>query len=159
MAFFDCWLLHRSDQSCFDYFVVHAFLNCWLLHVHWSECILVPMSESERGRLDARNIVRVVSEITCNGCYRVATRHGIINTSYCRNQIMKASSQLLTLEDTSQEVHSARKVASLDSATDGQGYTKCSCATACSTRRRAWRKSGTLCHSHCHPRNAKCKNK
>jgi len=123
------------------------------------DCVLLPVSEFDRGRLDCRNIPGVISQVTPRGLYRVATKHGVVNTLLSRNQLLKADCQLLTLDETVPEVHSFRKLASLHSQSGGQGFSKCSCATKCDTKRCACRKKGTLCHSHCHPRNSKCKNK
>ena len=70
---------------------------------------------------------RVVSEVTEHGSCRIATRHGVVNTTYSRNQLQKSDCQLLDLEDTTiPEVHSFRKIASLHSALGGQGYSKLS---------------------------------
>ena len=118
------------------------------------DCVLLPVSEFNRGRLDTRNIPQGVSEVTEHGSYHAATRHGVVNTTYSRNQL-----QLPDLEDTVPEVHSFCKIASLHSALSGQSYSKCFCQSACNSRQCACKKSGTLCHSHCHPQNSKCKNK
>ena len=122
-------------------------------------CVLLPVFEFDRGRLDTRNIPGVVSEVTEHGLYRIATRHGVVNTTYSRNQLYKSGCQLLDLEDTIPEVHSFRKIASLHSPLGGQGYSTCFCQSACNSRRCACRKSGTLCQSHYHPRNSNSKNK
>ena len=82
-------------------------------------CVLLPVSEFDRGRLDTRNIPGVVSEVTEHGFYRIATRHGVVNTTYSRNQLHKSGCQLLDLEDTIPEVHSFCKIASLHSALGG----------------------------------------
>ncbi|KAK7112016.1 hypothetical protein V1264_011536 [Littorina saxatilis] len=123
------------------------------------DCVLLPVSEFDRGRLDARNIPGVVSKITEHGAYRIATKHGVVKTAYSRNQLQKADCQILKLQDTNPAVSSFRKIATKHSAHGGQGYAKCACQTSCSSKRCACRKSGTLCHSHCHPKNSKCKNK
>ena len=136
-----------------------ALSNAKLPSLAVGDCVLLPVSKFDRWRLDTRNIPRVVSEVTEHGSYRIVTRHGVVNTTYSRNQLQKSDCQLLDLEDTIPEVHSFRKIASLHSALSGQGYSKCFCQSACNLRRCACRKTGTLCHSHCHPQNSKCKNK
>ena len=135
-----------------------ASSNAKLPSLAVGDCVLLPVSKFDRWRLDTRNIPRVVSEVTEHGSYRIVTRHGVVNTTYSRNQLQKSDCQLLDLEDTIPEVHSFRKIASLHSALSGQGYTKCFCQSSCNSWRCACRKSRTLCHSDCHPRNSKCKN-
>ena len=102
-------------------------------------CVLLPVFEFDRGRLDTRNIPGVVSEVTEHGFYRIATRHGVVNTTYSRNQLYKSGCQLLDLEDTIPEVHSFCKIASLHSALGDQGYSKCFFVNSrrCACRKRA----------------------
>ena len=69
------------------------------------DCVLLLVSEFDRGRLDTRNIPGVVSEVTEHGSYRIAIRHGVVNTTYSRNQLQKSDCQLLDREDTIPEVH------------------------------------------------------
>ena len=136
-----------------------ALSNAKLPSLAVGDCILLPVSEVDRGRLDTRNIPGVVSKVTEHGSYRIATSHGVVNTTYSRNQLQRSDCQLLDLEDSIPEVHLFRKIASLHSTLGGQGYSKCFCQSACNLRRCACRKGGALCHSHCHPQNSKCKIK
>ena len=58
-----------------------ASSNAKLPSLAVGDCVLLPVSEFGRGRLDTRNTPGVVSEVTEHGSCRIATRHGVVNTT------------------------------------------------------------------------------
>ena len=122
------------------------------------DCVLVPVSEFDRGRLDCRNVPGVVLKVH-NDLYQVGTKHGIINTMFSRNQIIEADFQIVTADQVKDTALPMRTIAQLHSRHGGQGFKKCSCNGKCDTARCKCKKAKNYCHSHCHPNNSSCKNK
>jgi hypothetical protein len=120
--------------------------------------VLIPVSESDRGRLDCRNVPGVILDVK-DEMYKIGTVHGVVNTRLARNQILQGEAQIVTPDMVREEVLPFRKIASLHSKFGGQGFSKCSCQGTCSTKRCNCLKNNTKCHSHCHPLNKTCKNK
>lgn len=121
------------------------------------DAVLIPVSEFDRGRLDSRNIPGVVVEVTPRETYRIGTEHGTVNTTFSRSELLKDDSNIV--RDVNPELMSVRHLAGLHSAHGGQGFSKCSCGSTCSSKRCTCKKSAVKCNSHCHPRNGKCTNK
>ena len=85
--------------------------------------------------------------------YRIAVKAGILKGLYSRNQFDLCSQRLLTLNDVCQEKSvSLRSAVTAESASGGQGFTKCNCngAKKCQTNRCKCFKAKLLCNSKCH---------
>ena len=134
--------------------------NTKLQHLQLHDSVLLPVSEFDRGRLDCRNVPGLIIDVSNRGLYTVATKHGMVNTKYSRNQMIKADCVLLIPEDIISDVFLPfRRIAALHSKTNGQGFVKCLCTSNCSTKRCTCKRSGRMCHSHRHSHNTKCCNK
>ena len=127
--------------------------NTKLQHLQLHDSVLLSVSEFDRGPVDCRNIPGLISNVSDKELYTVATK-------YSRNQLIKSDCILMTPEDVITDVCLPfRRIAALHSRSNGQGFSKCVCTSNCSTKRCTCRKSGRLCHSHCHPQNNTCRNK
>ena len=67
--------------------------------------------------------------------YKVGTRHGLLNSTFSRNQFMSSTSHGLSEAeiDSNTEI-SVHEAARLQSIRDGQGYVKCICKTGCARK-------------------------
>ena len=120
--------------------------------------VRVPISDFDRGKGDARNILALVLEKTNDGFYRLGSRNGIINKLYARSQFTVCEENILSSEDIPQNECSVRSIATAQSVGSGQGMQKCSCTKQCRTNRCACRKNNRLCNSRCH-NSLTCTNK
>ena len=122
--------------------------------------VIVPVSQFDRGRADHANIMGVVTEKTDDNQHTIATKHGKLNGTFCRNQFEPCKQKVLSYDELNTDtVISLRSAAKLESNGTEQGYSRCNCTGLCSSRRCLCFKSGAMCSSHCHPRNAKCSHK
>ena len=116
--------------------------------------VAVPISSVDRGREDPRNILGVITDRNENDLYTIAVKSGILKSKYTRNDFTLCPQRLLNLEDMNQEVTLSLRQAMKSSASGGQGFVKCNCASSgnkkCSSNRCLCIKSKVLCNSRCH---------
>ncbi|KAG8296007.1 hypothetical protein J6590_067122 [Homalodisca vitripennis] len=46
--------------------------------------VMIPIPDVDKSKVDLRNIIGVVIDITDEGLYKIGTKHGILQTLYCR---------------------------------------------------------------------------
>ncbi|XP_076061581.1 uncharacterized protein LOC143037330 [Oratosquilla oratoria] len=124
--------------------------------------VAVPVPLVDRGRGDPRNILGVIIDRREDtDQYRIAVKAGILSGLYSRNQFDLCPQRLLNTDDMNTEkTVSLRSAVISQSASGGQGFTRCNCTGAqkCSTRRCKCLKAGLLCNSRCHS-SLNCCNK
>ena len=124
--------------------------------------VAIPIPAVDRGREDARNILGViVYRDTEKDLYRIAVKAGILKGLYSRNQFDLCPQRLLSLDDVSQDSSvSLRSAVIAQSASGGQGFTKCNCngPKKCQSNRCKCFKAKLLCNSRCHS-SINCTNK
>ena len=124
--------------------------------------VAVPIPSVDRGRGDPRNILGVITDRNENDLYTIAVRSGILKSKYTRNEFTLCPQRLLHLEDMNQEATVSLRQAMKSSASGGQGFVKCNCASTgskkCSSNRCLCIKSKVLCNSRCH-NSLNCRNK
>ena len=94
--------------------------------------VRVYLSEVDRGRCEFPNVLAVVTEVTTEGMFKLATKVGFLNCHYSRNQFepLPTKHLLLSEVDTSQS-RALRTAANSQSQGGGQGFTRCGCSTSC----------------------------
>lgn len=123
--------------------------------------VAVPIPLVDRGRGDPRNILGVIVSRSESDQYRIATRRGILNGSYSRNQFDICPERLLQDGEIDKENEvSLREAVVKSSLCGGQGYVKCSCngPKKCKNNRCRCYKAKQLCNSRCH-NSVNCSNK
>lgn len=119
--------------------------------------VRISIPDVDRGRGDPRSVLAVVMNIE-GSFYKLGTEHGVLKQLYSRSEFSILQEKLLTLESVGREEKSLRTVASTQSLTGGQGYTRCNCTTKCATNRCKCVTQKILCNSKCH-RSSSCCNK
>ncbi len=127
------------------------------------QTILINVSEFDRGKTDARNLIGVITEIVDQegGAVVVQTAHGRLEGVFHANQYTIPSEQLIDIADVKAEpVISVREAVRLESLTGGQGFKRCNCSASskCTTDRCKCHKDGLKCNSRCHG-SGPCQNK
>ena len=115
--------------------------------------VAVPIPPMDRGRGDPRNILGVIVSCDDNMNYRIATRSGVLNGRYSRNQFDVCSERLLTENDVNQDAAISLRLAVIQtSISGGQGFVKCGYngVIKCITNRCKCFKARILCNSRCH---------
>ena len=123
--------------------------------------VVVPIPSVDRGRGDPRNILGVILYRDESDQYKIAVKSGILKGLYSRNQFDLCPQKLLTLDHVNQEQSvSSRSAVIAESATGGQGFTKCNCQSSkkCQTNRCQCYKARLQCNSRCHS-SLNCPNK
>jgi len=121
--------------------------------------VTIPVPDVDRGRGDPRNILCVVLEVTDEQLYRVGNKEGVLETLLSRNMFSVTRERFLVVEDVPREQSlKLRRMATLQSATGGQGYSRCNCKQGCKTDRYGCRRAGLNCNSKCH-NSSSCTNK
>ena len=118
--------------------------------------VLVPVSESDRGRGDPLNLIGVVIEKSERG-FKIGTKAGVLSGVFARNQIELTKFNKITCNMIPSDELSIRTAVRLLSVGEGQGMVKCSCKTGCLKIRCKCFKNKRDCTSACHPRIT-CKN-
>ena len=92
--------------------------------------VAVPVPMVDRGRGDARNILGVIlNRDISTDIYTVAVKAGVLKGGYSRNQFALCPQRLLSMTDVNLDKHlSLRSAIIAESASGGQGFTKCNCA-------------------------------
>ncbi|GFQ68955.1 KRAB-A domain-containing protein 2 [Trichonephila clavata] len=90
--------------------------------------------------------------------YKLGTEHGVLKQLYCRSEFSIFQEKSLTFASVGTEEKSLRTVVSSQSLTGGQGYSRCSCTTKCSTNRCRCKNNKLICNSKCH-KSSSCCNK
>ncbi|XP_043464212.1 uncharacterized protein LOC122503410 [Leptopilina heterotoma] len=118
--------------------------------------VTIPIPDVDKAKSDFRNVIGVVLEKK-DELHRIGTRQGIINRLYCRSEFDKCKASFIDEQDVPQdETISLRSIATQESNTNGQGFTRCHCQTSCKTKRCLCRKKGLLCNSKCHSSSTCC---
>ena len=90
--------------------------------------VAIPIQAVDRGAGDDRNILGViVYRDTEKDLYKIAVNAGILKGLYSRNQLDLCPQRLLSLDDVSDSSVSLRSAVIAQSASGGQGFTKCNC--------------------------------
>ena len=127
----------------------------------------VGVADVDRGKLSNPTLMCVVVEITDAGSYRLATRAGVLPTTYFRGDLMKykggVSLNAFGLDKVLKQWKTMEKVCvraahGQTSVSGMQGMSKCSCIGKCDTQRCSCVKAGRKCNSRCHPRSTRCEN-
>ena len=123
--------------------------------------VRVYLSEVDRGRCEFSNVLAVVTEVTPEGMFKLATKEGYLNSHYSRNQFEPLPTRhILMSEVDSSKSRPLRTAANEQSQGGGQGFTKCGCTTSCNANNCKCFKSNVICNSRCHGKapNVKCVN-
>ncbi|KAK7116507.1 hypothetical protein V1264_002174 [Littorina saxatilis] len=125
--------------------------------------VAVPVPMVDRGRGDARNILGVIlNRDISTDIYTVAVKAGVLKVRYSRNQFDLCPQRLLSMRDVNLDKHvSLRSAIIAESASGGQGFTKCNCAGGprkCQTNKCSCYKAKLKCNSKCHG-SLTCRNK
>ena len=122
--------------------------------------VTLPVPSVDRGRGDPRNLMCVVTDInTETQQYKLATRYGLLNGSFSRNQFLPCTSNTLLLGSVDFDTEiSVRHAAREQSIGTGQGFLKCTCKSGCIKKTCKCLTAWILCNSRCHNSNT-CKNK
>ena len=127
-----------------------------------NDCVRVPVPIFDRAKTDQRNLLGVITEVDDKGMFTTATKHGLLAQKFSRNQFEVNDHGLMTTDNIPIEKRhqsmSVREAAVASSLGHGQGFAKCNCNGTCTTNKCKCHKARLQCTSHCHPRNAKCKN-
>ena len=100
--------------------------------------VAVPILPVDRGRGDLRNILGVIVSCDDNMSYRIATRSGVVNRRYSRNQFDVCPERLLTENDVNQDAAISLRQAVIQTfISGGQGFVNCGYngANKCKTNR------------------------
>ncbi|XP_031332774.1 KRAB-A domain-containing protein 2-like [Photinus pyralis] len=65
--------------------------------------VMIPIPDVDKSKVDLRNIIGVVIDITDEGLYKVGTKHGILQTLYCRTQFDVSAQRFITENDVNME--------------------------------------------------------
>ncbi|CAH1983819.1 unnamed protein product [Acanthoscelides obtectus] len=121
--------------------------------------IIIPTPDVDRAKGDLRNVIGVVLEASDDGFYKIATKHGILQKLYCRNEFDICTQKFLLEEEVNKDNEiSLRTAAIKHSVGTGQGFFKCSCTKKCMSNRCLCKKNNVLCNSICH-NSLTCNNK
>lgn len=134
-----------------------ALSNVRLTPVLVGSNVLVKVPDVDRGRVAARSVLAVVTEVTSDGLYRLGTKNGALERLYARNEFIIADSNFITAQDVPSSTLSLRKASALNSGSK-QGFVFCNCARYCINNKCKCRSNNVQCNSKCHSNNA-CKNK
>jgi len=124
------------------------------------DSVTIPIPSVDKGRGDSRNIVYLVTHFSSDTeQYKLGTRHGLLNSTFSRNQFMPSIFHGLSEAevDSNTEI-SVRETARLQSIVDGECFAKCSCKTGFARKTCKCLRSNVLCNSRCHNSNS-CQNK
>ncbi|XP_035224538.1 uncharacterized protein LOC118197149 [Stegodyphus dumicola] len=119
--------------------------------------VRIRISDVDRSRGDPRSVLAVVMNIE-GDFYKLETEHGVLK-QYSRSGFSILQEKLLTLASVGIQEKSLRTVASSQSLTGSQGYTRCSCTTKRSTNRCRCKNNKRLCNSKYHNKSSSCCNK
>ncbi|CAI6358371.1 unnamed protein product [Macrosiphum euphorbiae] len=121
--------------------------------------VRVPISDVDRGRGEAHNVLACVLEVTEDGFYRLGNKTGVLKQLYARSQFTVCQQNFVALDEVNHEKElGLRSIATQEATGSGQGFIKCSCATRCQNNRCKCLKNKIHCNSKCHP-NLQCCNK
>lgn len=120
--------------------------------------VKIPIPSVDRSKVDAKNILGLVLEVTDDGYYKLGTLNGTINCLFSRNQISDCKESFLRAEDIPNKEISLREASRKESRTGGQGYVHCSCKQKCSNKKCKCNANGIKCNSKCHS-SLPCTNK
>ena len=117
--------------------------------------VTLPVPSVDRGRGDPRNLMCIVIDInTETQQYKLATRYGLLNESFSRNQFPRCTSNILLLGSVDFDTEiSVRQAARKQSIGTGHGFLKCTCKSRCIKKICKCLKAGMLCNSRCHNSN------
>ena len=124
------------------------------------DTVRVPVSEFDRAKSDARNILaRVMDYDHDSALYTLGTKSGLLNFKYVRSQLTPCKRRLIEEEDVNQEkTLPLRTVATNQSVSGrGQGMVKCNCNKCEVGRSKCRTLYKRACNSRCHPRKS-CNN-
>lgn len=119
--------------------------------------VRIRFPDVDRGHGDPRSVIAVVMSVE-GGFYKLGTEHGVLKQLYARSEFSILHEKLLLLSSVGTEEKSLRTIASSQSLTGGQGYTRCNCTTKCTTNRCKCKNNKLLCNSKCH-KSSTCCNK
>ena len=122
--------------------------------------VTIPIPSVDKGRGDPRNIYYLVTHFSSDTeQYKLGTRHGLLNSTFSRNQFMPSIFHGLSEAevDSNTEI-SVHEAARLQSIGDEEYFAKCSCKTSCARKTCKCVRSNVLCNSRCHNSNS-CQHK
>ena len=122
--------------------------------------VTVPIPNVDRGRTDPKNLIGVIVERDSQELYKIATKSGVLDGKFSRNQFDICGYALYSIEDMDmQTTLPLRKAVQEVSTCGGQGFVRCNChGTRCQTKRCKCFKSQLKCNSRCHSK-LPCNNK
>lgn len=125
--------------------------------------VAVPVPLVDRGRGDARNILGVIlNRDISTDTYTIGVKAGVLKGGFSRNQFDLCPQRLLNNEDIClDKVISLRSAVIAESASGGQGFTKCNCVHGkkrCGTNKCSCFRNDLKCNSKCHS-SLTCPNK
>jgi len=63
------------------------------------ETVRIRVPDVDRSKIDSQNILAVVFDIVDNDFYKLATKNGVINRLYTRNQFSVCKDNLISITD------------------------------------------------------------
>ena len=123
--------------------------------------VTVPIPNVDRGRTDPKNLIGVIVERDSQELYQIATKSGVLDGKFSRNQFDICGYALYSIEDMDmQTTLPLRKAVQEVSTCGGQGFVRCNChgTRRCQTKRCKCFKSQLKCNSRCHSK-LPCNNK
>ncbi len=117
--------------------------------------VRIHIPDVDRGRREPRSVIAVVMCVE-GAFYYLGTEHGVLNQLYARSEFSILHEKLLLLSSVGTEEKSPRTIASSQSLTGGQGYTRCNCTTKCTTNCCNCKNNKLLCNSKCHKSSTCC---
>lgn len=119
--------------------------------------VLVRIPDVDRGRLAPRNVMAVVQSVD-DGFYKLATKTGILQKLFCRNEFQLADNNVFIDNSNIDNKEISLRTASSDISGSTQGFISCMCNKKCINRACSCRKNNLLCNSKCH-HSSSCSNK
>lgn len=121
--------------------------------------VLIRIPDVDRGRADPLNIMAVVVSES-NGFYRLGTKDGLLQRSYCRSEMEPCTQSFFKVQDVpiAKEISLRGAVGAASVSGHGQGMIKCGCMSKerCTSNSCKCRKAGILCNSRCHNSSSCC---
>jgi len=119
--------------------------------------VVIRVPDLDRGRLDPRNALAVVVDVSSSGLYLLGTKEGQLEQLYARNEITAVDNNFIEAHDVPSSSLSLRSASVITSGRK-QGFVSCHCKRYCINKKCKCRSKNMKCNSMCHS-NSSCKNK
>jgi hypothetical protein len=120
--------------------------------------VLVNIPEVDRSKASPRNVLAVVMQQNSNQLYTLATRDGVLDKQYSRNEFEVADNNFLMSSDLNTEATISLRAAAASACNSKQGFVMCNCRKGCKSNQCKCKRRNLLCNSRCH-NSLSCNNK